>query len=60
MPRYEYKCPACKGVFEVEQKITDEKLKRCQMCQSPDIRRLISKTSFSLKGGNWGNKGYGS
>ena len=53
MPIYEYACERCKKEFEVEQRITEEPLKRCPSCRSPKIKRLISRTSFVLKGGGW-------
>src|SRR5216684_8633440 len=51
MPIYEYKCPKC-GVFEENQRITEPGLKRCPTCKSK-VERLISATSFVLKGGGW-------
>jgi len=53
MPIYEYACERCQQEFEVEQRITDDPLKRCPKCRSPKIKRLISQTSFVLKGGGW-------
>jgi putative FmdB family regulatory protein len=51
MPIYEYDCPKC-GEFERTQRITDEPLKRCPTCRSK-VRKLISNTSFQLKGSGW-------
>ncbi len=51
MPIYEYECPKC-GEFEVTQRITDAPLKRCQKCRS-GVKKLISNTSFQLKGTGW-------
>jgi len=51
MPIYEYHCKQC-GVFEVSQRITEDSLTTCPTCQS-DVRRLISLTSFVLKGSGW-------
>lgn len=53
MPIYEYACERCAKEFEVEQRITDDPLKRCPNCRSPKVKRLISRTSFVLKGGGW-------
>ncbi len=53
MPTYEYGCPKCGHEFEAEQRITDEPLKTCPSCRSRKLKRLISKTSFVLKGGGW-------
>lgn len=58
MPTYEYECG--KGHhFEVEQSISDPPLKRCRVCRAK-ARRLISASSFILKGGGWYADGYGS
>ncbi|MHB8421125.1 MAG: FmdB family zinc ribbon protein [Myxococcales bacterium] len=51
MPMYEYECPRC-GRFEVDQRITAPALRRCQEC-GRKVRRLISQTSFALKGSGW-------
>jgi putative FmdB family regulatory protein len=51
MPIYEYKCNKC-GVFEVTQRITEKALKRCPTCKGR-IERIISNTSFVLKGTGW-------
>lgn len=51
MPVYEYECREC-GVFELEQKITEEPRKRCPTCRK-GVERLISNTSFSLVGTDW-------
>jgi putative FmdB family regulatory protein len=51
MPIYEYECPKC-GQFEVTQRITEDALKKCPTCKSK-VRKLISNTSFQLKGSGW-------
>ena len=51
MPIYEYKCAKC-GVFEVTQRITENALRKCPTCKSK-IERIISSTSFVLKGSGW-------
>jgi putative FmdB family regulatory protein len=51
MPIYEYHCKQC-GVFEVTQRITENALSICPTCGG-DIHRLISLTSFVLKGSGW-------
>jgi putative FmdB family regulatory protein len=57
MPIYEYSCPTC-GVFEVSQRITESPLKKCPTCKSK-VRKLISATSFQLKGSGWYATDYG-
>ena len=53
MPIYEYACEKCESEFELEQRITDGPIKSCPRCKSRKIKRLISRTSFVLKGGGW-------
>ena len=53
MPIYEYACEKCDSEFEVEQRITDDPIKSCPGCKSRKVKRLISRTSFVLKGGGW-------
>jgi putative FmdB family regulatory protein len=57
MPIYEYQCKKC-GEFEVVQKITDNPLKRCPTCRGK-VTKLISNTSFQLKGTGWYVTDYG-
>jgi|SRR5262245_1440962 len=57
MPIYEYRCQKC-GDFEVTQKITDHPLGRCPTCKGK-VRKLISNTSFQLKGTGWYVTDYG-
>ena len=51
MPIYEYRCAKC-GEFELMRRITDEPLKRCPTCRGK-VTKLISNTSFQLKGSGW-------
>ena len=57
MPIYEYHCDHC-GVFEFSQRITEDSLKKCPTCKGK-VRRLISNTSFMLKGSGWYATDYG-
>jgi len=57
MPIYEYNCSKC-GVFEVTQRITEDPLKKCPSCRSK-VQKLISNTSFQLKGSGWYITDYG-
>jgi putative FmdB family regulatory protein len=52
VPIYEYQCTKCGEVFEVFQKITDEPISRCRFCHAK-VEKLISQSSFQLKGGGW-------
>lgn len=58
MPIYEYRCTRCGDQSEVLQKITDRPLRKCEKC-SGKLEKLISRTSFHLKGGGWFDSGYG-
>jgi len=51
MPIYEYECQKC-GTFEATQKITDKPLGKCPTCKGK-VKKLISNTSFQLKGTGW-------
>jgi len=53
MPIYEYLCQACGHQFEEWQKITDKPVRTCPKCKARKVERLISQTSFKLKGGGW-------
>jgi putative FmdB family regulatory protein len=53
MPIYEYACGKCEHEFEAEQRISDDPIKTCPKCRSRKVKKLISKTSFVLKGGGW-------
>ncbi len=62
MPIYEYACKKCDGEFEVSQRITDETLKRylCPHCgKRTAVTKLISRSSFHLKGSGWYATDYG-
>lgn len=53
MPIYEYMCDKCSHEFEREQRITEDPIKTCPKCRSRRVKKLISQTSFVLKGGGW-------
>ena len=52
MPIYEYKCKECDHEFEVMQKMSDDPISKCEKCAGP-VDKLISQTSFTLKGTGW-------
>jgi len=58
MPIYEYECAACGRRFEEMQKISAAPLKKCTLCGKAGVRRLISQTSFQLKGTGWYQSDY--
>lgn len=58
MPIYEYQCCSCDTVFEEWQSGFEEKEMECPECGGK-AKRLISHSSFHLKGGGWYADGYG-
>ena len=58
MPVYEYQCAACNNTFELRQKFSDEPATECPSCGGT-VKKLISSTAFTLKGGGWYAEGYG-
>lgn len=59
MPIYEYRCPECGHEFEQLQRMSDDPVKVCPSCNSEQVKKLISRTSFVLKGGGWYKDHYG-
>ena len=57
MPVYEYQCTACNNTFELRQKFSDEPATECPSCGGT-VKKLISSTAFTLKGGGWYAEGY--
>ncbi|MFZ5573483.1 MAG: FmdB family zinc ribbon protein [Thermodesulfobacteriota bacterium] len=52
MPIYEYECMQCGVHEEVFQKLSEKPLKKCSHC-SGKLHKLISQSSFHLKGSGW-------
>jgi putative FmdB family regulatory protein len=53
MPIYEYACAACGHRFEELRKMSDPPVRICPRCKARKVERVISATSFHLKGGGW-------
>ena len=54
MPIYEYKCELCGSIFEHLQKVSDNNLEICRICNKKGkVTRLISSSGFRLKGTGW-------
>ncbi len=53
MPIYEYECESCGGRFEVSRKFSDPAVTVCRLCNASNVRKLLSPTTFVLKGGGW-------
>ena len=52
MPIYEYSCEKCGKHHEIMQKITEKPLTICPSCGGK-MKKMISNTSFVLKGSGW-------
>ena len=61
MPIYEYRCAECQQLFEEWCKHVDDNSTNhdCPICKG-QARRIISNTSFALKGSGWYVTEYGS
>ncbi len=59
MPIREYKCTKCGDTTEVIQKINEKPLETCSKCGGK-LEKLISNSSFVLKGSGWYKTDYGS
>ncbi|HEY1335680.1 MAG TPA: zinc ribbon domain-containing protein [Myxococcaceae bacterium] len=54
MPIYEYECSQCHQTSDALQKVNDPPPETCPRCGAHDtLSRLLSRTSFVLKGGGW-------
>lgn len=58
MPVYEYECQSCHEITETWQGISDAPLATCPACSGP-VKKIISMSTFALKGGGWYTDGYG-
>ncbi len=58
MPVYEYQCSSCGRIEEAFQKISEPPLVTCAHCSGP-LKKLISHSSFHLKGSGWYVTDYG-
>lgn len=53
MPLYEYECKNCGYNFEQLQTVSAKPLRACPQCAADQLVKLISTTSFQLKGTGW-------
>lgn len=58
MPVYEYRCEKCGKEFEAWQRISDDPIDTCSECGGT-ARKLISHSTFVLKGSGWYVTDYG-
>ena len=52
MPVYEYECSECGHRIEILQKISDPPVECCEVCNG-HMKKLISRSTFHLKGTGW-------
>jgi putative FmdB family regulatory protein len=61
MPIYEYACSSCEKTLDVLQKVSDPPPEACTECGATGtLAKVVSRTSFVLKGGGWYSDLYGS
>ncbi|WP_020589197.1 FmdB family zinc ribbon protein [Desulfobacter curvatus] len=58
MPVYEYQCSGCGHIEEVFQKISESPLEVCPRCNG-SLKKIISQSTFHLKGSGWYVTDYG-
>jgi putative FmdB family regulatory protein len=59
MPIYEYQCLVCEKTTEAMQKFSDAPLATCPECGG-HLKKLISNSTFVLKGTGWYKTDYAS
>ena len=52
MPIYEFECCECGNQIQVLQKFTDKPVTECSVCRGR-MKKLISQSTFHLKGSGW-------
>ncbi len=53
MPIYEFRCSSCKNEFELSMKLSDPRPEKCPECGKGPVEKMVSKSSFALKGTGW-------
>ncbi len=59
MPVYEYRCQECESLFEALKRLSDPAPEKCPRCGHAEVRKVVSRSSFALKGGGWYSDHYG-
>jgi putative FmdB family regulatory protein len=64
MPLYEYQCPSCQLIIEKLQSSFNPLTILCKECETKDqkkveMKKILSRTGFSLKGDGWYKDHYG-
>jgi putative FmdB family regulatory protein len=50
MPTYEYSCPECSAVYELQESFSAEPRHRCKKCGRGDARRVLHAPRIVFKG----------
>ena len=58
MPVYEYQCSGCGHIEEIFQRISESPLEVCPRCNG-SLKKIISQSTFHLKGSGWYVTDYG-
>lgn len=53
MPTYDYACEACGHHWDVEQRMSEDPIRKCPKCGKLKAKRQITGGNFILKGGGW-------
>jgi len=53
MPIYEYRCNGCGHEMEIIQRMSDDPMKDCPVCEESELKKIISAAGFELKGNGW-------
>ncbi len=53
MPIYEYRCDNCGHELEAIQKLSEDPLVTCPVCEQETLKKRVSAAGFRLKGGGW-------
>ncbi len=60
MPTYVYRCTNCDRHFEVEQRIVEDALTHCEICDLNTLKRVIQPVGVSFKGAGFHINDYSS
>lgn len=60
MPTYVYECKSCRETFEVEQRITENALTKCILCEIGEVKRVIQPIGVVFKGSGFHINDYAS
>ena len=60
MARYDFECPKCRKLIEIEKSVHDESVPLCceSGCGDIEMVQIISMSTFHLKGLGWAAEGY--